>query len=81
MRSETSVTGLRHPLDAFVDISGSPYVHTSKPTLRTFNRQELGNIMYVGLCLDCHADFHDRVMKEWRSGRPPEPCRDSGFLY
>ncbi len=74
MWSQPAITGLNHPLDAFVDITGKPLVHTSRPGLRTFSRKEIENILYVGLCLKCHQNFKDSVMKNWRHGSPPEPC-------
>jgi hypothetical protein len=65
---------LAHPLDAFVDTQGRPLVHTSRKGLRPFNRAEIDRILYVGLCLQCHKDFHDPVMKNWKTGQAPPPC-------
>lgn len=79
MAAASNIPGLAHPLDAFVDISGTSLVNTSKSTLRPFNNKEIGDIMYVGLCLDCHVDFRDGVMKNWRSVRPPQPCTASNL--
>jgi len=73
MWSSPGITGLDHPLDAFVDINGRPLVNTSRPGLRTFNRKEIENILYVGLCLECHQDFRDSVMKNWKHGTRPVP--------
>jgi len=79
MSSDPAIPGLSHALDAFVDMAGTPLVHTSRPGLRTFNRKEIENIMYAGLCLDCHSDFSDSVMKNWQPGRAPEPCSRWNF--
>lgn len=72
--SPVGLPGIKHPLDAFVSIGGIPFVHTSRPGLRPFNRDEIRSILDVGPCLDCHRDFGDPVMKRWLPGTPPEPC-------
>ena len=77
MAAASGIPGLLHPLDAFVDISGTPLVNTSKSALRPFNNKEIEDILYVGLCVDCHADFKDSVMRNWQPGRPPQPCAAS----
>jgi len=69
-----------HPLDAFVDIKGRPLVLTSRKGLRPFNSQELDKILYVGLCLPCHTDFDDPVMRKWTPGQAPSPCLHADFL-
>lgn len=65
---------LTHPLDAFVDIRGRPLVHTSRLGLRPFNAAEIDRILYAGLCLPCHKDFQDPVMKNWKPGQTPPLC-------
>jgi hypothetical protein len=79
MSSVPGILGLDHPLDAFENMAGSPLVHTSRPGLRTFSRKEIGNILYVGLCLNCHSDFSDSVMKNWQPGSAPAPCGRCNF--
>lgn len=79
MAADSGIPGLVHPLDAFVGISGALFVNTSTSLLRPFNNKEIGTILYVGLCLDCHADFGDNVMRNWQPGRPPRPCEASGL--
>ena len=79
LSSSPGISGLDHPLDAFVDIDGRPLVHTSRPGLRTFNSDEIKRILYVGLCLECHRDFNDPVMKNWNPANPPEPCRNMDY--
>ncbi len=79
LSSSPDITGLDHPLDAFVDIDGRPLVHTSRPGLRTFNREEIKRILYVGLCLECHRDFNDKVMENWNPSNPPEPCVNMNY--
>ncbi len=71
------ISGLEHPLDAFTRIDGSSLVRSSKPGLRTFNSDEIESILYVGLCIDCHGNFDDPVMKNWRRNSPPSPCSAS----
>ena len=66
--------GTDHPLDAFVDIKGRPLVRTSRKGLRPFNSREIDRILYVGLCLPCHTNFDDPVMKTWTPGNAPLPC-------
>ncbi len=68
-----------HPLDAFVDIDGNALVHTSRKDLRPFNKKEIDRILYVGICLTCHRDFKDPVMKNWRPGHAPRPCKNARF--
>ena len=65
---------IRHALDAFVDIQGRPLVHTSRPWLRPLNGGEIRRILYVGLCLDCHTGWDDKVMASWDPSSPPRPC-------
>ncbi|HID97859.1 MAG TPA: hypothetical protein EYP57_06700 [Thermodesulfobacteriaceae bacterium] len=67
--------GIDHPLDAFVDIKGRPLVHVSRKGLRPFNRGELVRILNVGICLPCHKDFKDPVMKNWDPECGQSPCR------
>jgi len=70
---------INHPLDAFVDIKGRPLVLTSRKGLRPFNFHELDKILYVGLCLPCHTNFDDPVMRKWTPGKAPSPCPYAGF--
>ncbi|NDY42773.1 cytochrome C, partial [Dissulfurirhabdus thermomarina] len=67
--------GIDHPLDAFVDANGTALVHTSRPDLRPLGRDEIRRVLDVGLCLPCHRDLRDPVMRAWRPGRMPRPCR------
>lgn len=71
---------IEHPLDAFVNLKGKPLVYTSRKGLRPFNTQELERVLYVGLCLPCHKDFKDRVMKNWTPGHAPSPCSYAGDI-
>lgn len=66
-----------HPLDAFVDIDGNVLVHTSRKGLRPFDKKEIDRILYVGLCVTCHRDFKDPVMKNWQRGHAPRPCKNA----
>ncbi|WP_456433611.1 hypothetical protein [Thermosulfuriphilus sp.] len=65
--AETGVDlGLNHSLQALVDVRGRPLTNLSRPNLRPFNQEEIYRILRVGLCLPCHQDYHDPVMKNWR---------------
>ncbi len=66
--------GITQPLDAFVNIQGRSLVYTSRPWLRPFNQAEIYRILYVGLCLDCHQGWEDKVMASWNPASPPNPC-------
>ena len=68
-------TDTGQPLDAFVDIKGRPLTHTSRDKLRPFNKREIHSILYVGLCLGCHKDFSDPVMKNWKPYEKRKPCK------
>ncbi|UKL14221.1 hypothetical protein [Dissulfurimicrobium hydrothermale] len=72
--------GISHPLDAFVGLAGRPLVHTSRPNLRPFNRNEITRILYVGLCLNCHKDFSDPVMRNWTPLHAPPVC-EKGKIF
>ena len=64
----SKLLGLDFPLSAVTDLSGRVWVHFSRPDLRAFSPQEMRRILRVGLCLPCHKDFSDPVMRHW----PPE---------
>ncbi len=64
-----------HALDSFVSINGTPLVHTSREYLRPFNQKELERILYVGICLSCHKDLNDPIMRSWIYGEKPAPCK------
>ncbi len=71
----TTIFGQDRRLDAFVNTDGAPLVHTSRKGLRPFNQRELEKIVRVGLCLSCHPDMNDPVMKNWREDSNPRPCK------
>jgi len=75
----SSFMDIDHPLDAFIDIKGKLLVCTSRTGLRPFNSNELDKILYVGLCLPCHTNFDDPVMKTWTPGNAPYPCPYADF--
>ncbi len=56
------------PLDAYVSIDGKPLQHSSRPDMRPFNREELGKILRVGLCVGCHNTYADPLWKSYTSG-------------
>ncbi len=74
LTSRPSMEDISHPLDAFMDIKGKPLVHTSRRNLRTFDKAEIKRVLNVGLCLACHKDFSDPVMKGWTTLNQPTPC-------
>ena len=53
--------GVTPPLDAFVTIDGEPLQRGSRADLRPFNKKELGRILRVGLCLECHNAYTDKA--------------------
>jgi hypothetical protein len=59
--------GMTPPLDAFVTIEGEPLQRGSRADLRPFNKEELGRILRVGLCLECHAEYGDKAWKGYTS--------------
>jgi hypothetical protein len=61
---ETGV-GTTPPLDAYVDINGTPLQKSSRPDLRPFNGGELKRILRVGLCLDCHNKYDDKAFQNY----------------
>ena len=64
-RKEQDLLGIDRPLSAVVDLEGHVLVHFSRPDLRPFTPQEMKRILRVGLCLPCHRDFDDPVMRRW----------------
>jgi hypothetical protein len=72
---------IKHPLDAFVGIEGRPLIHTSRKGLRPFNANEINKILYVGLCLPCHENFNDPVMRKWIPEHAPAPCSKAKFAH
>jgi len=74
LSSAPSLLGIDHPLDSFVNMDGAVFVNTSREGLRPFNAFELKSILRVGLCLPCHKDFSDPVMKNWVPTAPPALC-------
>ncbi len=68
----TTEIGPTPPLDAFGSIDGHALQHGSRPDLRPFNREELGRILRVGLCLECHKEYNDPAYKNYG---PETRCR------
>ncbi len=52
-------------LDTFVALDGTPLQHGSRPDLRPFNGSELKAILRVGLCVDCHNSYQDKIWKDY----------------
>lgn len=67
----SKLLGLDFPLSAVTDLAGRSFVHFSRPDLRAFSPKELHRILRVGLCLPCHRDFRDPVMRNWN---PQSSC-------
>lgn len=66
--------GIDHPLDGLVDIQGRALVHTSRPWLRPFNREEIQRILDVGPCLPCHHRLNDPAIRDWRRHQGLRAC-------
>ena len=65
----TTDAGSTPPLDAYVDIDGTPLQKSARPELRPFNRKELARILRIGQCLPCHQDYDDPVYKNYQPER------------
>ncbi len=57
----TTSAGSTVPFDAYVTLDGEPLQHSSRSTLRPFNKGELRAILRVGLCVRCHDSYDDKV--------------------
>ncbi len=58
-------SGTTVPFDAYVTIDGQPLQHSSRSTLRPFNKGELRAILRVGLCVRCHNRYDDKIWKDY----------------
>ncbi|MDR9501157.1 MAG: hypothetical protein RI601_05125 [Desulfurivibrionaceae bacterium] len=67
---ETAV-GTTPPLDAFVSIDGKQLQRASRPDLRPFNKKELGRILRIGQCIECHGEYTDPA---WKNYTPQTRC-------
>ncbi|OAG27413.1 hypothetical protein [Thermodesulfatator autotrophicus] len=67
-REKSDLLGLDFPLSAVTDLNGKVFVNFSRKDLRAFTPEEIKRILRVGLCLPCHKDFSDPVMKNWKPG-------------
>ncbi len=57
--------GTTVPFDAYVTIDGEPLQHSSRSTLRPFDKSELRAILRVGLCVRCHDRYDDTIWKDY----------------
>ena len=53
--------GIDFPLDAFESPDGKPLQLASRKDSRPFNKEELGRITRVGLCVPCHDKYGDKM--------------------
>lgn len=60
------------PFDAYVTLEGEPLQHSSRSTLRPFDKGELRAILRVGLCVGCHNRYDDPV---WKNYNDQTVCR------
>ncbi len=65
-RGVATALGTTPPLDAYVDINGTPLQKSSRADLRPFNRGELQRILRIGLCIECHTDYDDPAFRNYR---------------
>jgi hypothetical protein len=65
----TTAAGTTPPLDAYVDIRGTPLQKSARPDLRPFNGQELARILRVGQCLPCHKEYSDPAFRDYTPER------------
>ena len=68
----TTSAGKTVPFDAYVTLDGKPLQHSSRSTLRPFDKGELSSILRVGLCVGCHNRYDDPV---WQSYTSTTICR------
>ncbi len=61
-------TGETPPLDGFVTIDGVALQKGFRPSMRPFNKKELGRILRVGLCLPCHPKLADPIYHPFKDG-------------
>ncbi|MGB3210000.1 MAG: hypothetical protein WBB19_04760 [Desulforhopalus sp.] len=57
--------GVTVPFDAYVTLDGEPLQHSSRSTLRPFDKGELRSILRVGLCVGCHNQYDDTIWKNY----------------
>jgi len=55
------------PMDSCIDINGTATVNFSRNWLRGFNNKEINAILNAGICIKCHKDLNDKVMKNWEN--------------
>lgn len=60
------------PFDAYVTLDGEPLQHSSRSTLRPFDKGELRSILRVGLCVRCHNQYDDPI---WKNYNEQTVCR------
>ncbi len=65
----SDLLGIDFPLSAVTNLKGRRYVNFSRKDLRPFSPEEIERILRVGLCLECHKDFKDPVMRYWERER------------
>jgi hypothetical protein len=64
-RGIVTSAGTTVPFDAYVTLAGEPLQHSSRSTLRPFDKGELRAILRVGLCVRCHDQYDDPIWKEY----------------
>ncbi len=64
--------GTTVPFDAYVTMEGEPLQHSSRSTLRPFDKKELQAILHVGLCVRCHNHYDDAM---WKNYNEQTVCR------
>jgi hypothetical protein len=69
------------PLDAFLDSAGRTLQTNLHDGTRPFTIEEAASIEFVNLCVGCHADYGDKIYKDfkeskrrYRSGEEALPC-------
>lgn len=62
------------PMDSCVDINGAATVNFSRKWLRGFNKNEIDLILNAGVCIRCHLDFNNKVIKNWDNIKNKNLC-------
>jgi len=63
--SRQSGLDIDYPIDAFVSTEGKQFQTTSREEARSFNKNEIHNIVNAYKCILCHRDYKDKIYKDF----------------
>lgn len=58
-----------YPIDAFVSLEGKQFQTTSREHARSFNKNELTNIIEAYKCILCHRTYEDPIYKDFNKSK------------